>query len=149
MSLENAVKFVRFCLNDDAIQTKLKSIDSSDKDRAIKAIVAIGKAQGYDFSMQEYKEAVSSLFVLYEVDKKGIEELKNMNEGTTTNCTCSGCAACAACTACLACISCAWCVVVPFGGEAVIAADAAAVISAAASLSTGVSTGVAVAAQGN
>jgi hypothetical protein len=149
MSIENAVKFIRFCVRDNNIQAKLKSIDSSNKDRAIKAIVAIGKDHGYDFSVKEYEEAASSLFVLYEVDKKGIEELKNMNESTTTNCTCSGCAACAACTACLACISCAWCVVIPFGGEAVIAADAAAVISAAASLSTGVATGVAVAAQGN
>ncbi len=147
MALEKAVKFIKDSMGSSEIKEKLKGIDVGNKDKAIQLITEIGNELGYEFNSDEYEQAAKELYLLYDVAHKGIEEICT-NE-SESNCTCSGCAACAACMACLACISCAFCVVIPIAGEAVIAADAAGVISAAASLSTGVSTGVAMAAQGN
>ena len=146
MALEKAVKFIKDSMGSSDIKEKLKGIDVSDKNKALQTITKIGEELGYEFNADEYEQAAKEMYLLYDVEHKGIEEIY-ANE-SESNCTCSGCAACAACTACLACISCAFCIAIPIAGEAVIAADAAGVVSAAASLSTGVSTGVAVAAQG-
>lgn len=147
MALEKAVKFIRDSMVSSDIKEKLKGIDVSDKNKALQTITKIGEELGYEFNADEYEQASKEMYLLYNVKHKGIEEIYT-NE-SDSNCTCSGCAACAACTACLACISCTFCIVIPIAGEAVIAADAAGAVSAAASLATGVSTGVAMAAQGN
>lgn len=146
MSMETAVRFIKDCMVNDQLKERLRAVDPNDRENALRLINRIGKDFGYEFSDDEYTQAARELYLLYDVKNKGIEEIST--GGPSSNCTCSGCAACAACTACLACISCAFCVIIPIAGEAVIAADAAGAISAAASLSTGVSTGVAVAAQG-
>jgi hypothetical protein len=148
MAIGNAVRFIRSALTNEGVTKNLEQITASDKKVAILEIVRIGKESGFEFTESEYEEAAGGLYILHDVKNKGIEELKTIPAGLASNCSCSGCAACSACLACLACISCAWCIVIPFGGEAVIAADAAGVVSAASAAATGVSTGVATAAQG-
>ena len=149
MSILNAAEFIRRS-GQDKIKAKLQAISTGDKEAALKAIVEVGKGAGFEFTAQEYERAAREVSLVLDPDHqvpKGVEKLQAAGAGAA-NCTCTGCAACVACEACLACVSCLWCVVIPIGGEAVVAADAAGVISTATSLATSVSTSVASAAQG-
>lgn len=144
MSEQNAHAFIIKARTEKSLQGKLEGIDVSDKKGAIKKIVEVGAAAGLEFTADEFEQAAQKRFL---VERGGVQELTLKGDSTLSACNCTGCAACAACLACLACVSCAWCIVVPFGGEAVIAADAAAVISAAAAAATAGSFGIATAAQ--
>ena len=145
MSIQKAVEFIKSSGRED-IKGKLKDIQTSDKNKAIAAIVNIGHDSGFDFTAGEYEQAAQEVVLILNQEHKSIEVLRASKHDLDGS-GCSGCAACAACTLCLACISCAWCVVIPFAGEAVIAADAMGVISAAATLSSTVATSVAAAVQ--
>ena len=149
MSALNAVEFIRRSGRDE-IKSKLQTVGTGDKEAALKAIAEVGRGAGFDFTAEEYEQAAQEISLVLDPDHqvpKGIEKLQ-VTGPSAANCTCTGCAACVACEACLACVSCLWCVVIPIGGEAVVAADAAGVISTATSLATSVSTSVASAAQG-
>jgi hypothetical protein len=157
MSLKNAMEFIIKAQKDLSVKNVLENqfghLKSAargaileDKEKIINQIVQVGSATGHQFTAAEYLQAAELLLIQQRTQP---EELGTMSNDLLKGCACTGCAACAACVGCLACVSCAWCIVVPFGGEAVIAADAAAVIMAATTTATTAAVGVAVAAQSN
>lgn len=92
----------------------------------MKVIVEVGKGADFDFTTEEYERAAQEISLVLDPDNqvpKGIEKL----QATTPSMANS--AVYVVCEAWLACVSCLWCVVIPIGGEAVVAAEAAGVIS--------------------
>ncbi len=145
MAIQKAVEFIKSSGRED-IKEKLKGIQTNDKAKAIEAIVGVGHEFNFDFTAGEYERAAQEVVLRLNEGHKSIEDLE-VDVHELNGSGCSGCAACAACTVCLACLTCAWCVVIIIAGEGAIAADAAAVISAATALTTSTATGVAAAVQ--
>jgi hypothetical protein len=148
MSVKSAASFIDKARTNKDIANDLKAVDPGNISAAIRKIVKVAAKHGYTFTEKEYGQAAQ---VAQEklLSSSHLHKMSAKAEATAAACHCTGCAACAACLTCLTCFACSWCIVIPVAGEAAIAASALTAITAATTISVGVSTAVATAAQGN